>query len=77
VVAWGGIEWGGKIPDEIQIQLKNVKNIFPHSHGFTALCHNGKVITWHHIDKNLKNHGDTTLPHIKKTKILQNDKRKK
>jgi len=37
---------GGKIPESIQIQLKNVKTIFSTEFAFAALLHDGNVIAW-------------------------------
>jgi len=46
VVAWGEENYGGVISPEIQIQLKNVKMVFPQKNRFTALCNNGDMVTW-------------------------------
>jgi len=47
VFAWGYSRDGGKIPDEVQSKLmNNVTIIFPHKHGFKALCSNGEMIEW-------------------------------
>jgi len=37
---------GGKIPDDIKTYLIDVKQIFPTSKTFTALCKNGTILTW-------------------------------
>ena len=46
VVSWGSAGDGGKIPDDIQIQLIEVKQIIPSSTTFAALCKNGKIFEW-------------------------------
>jgi len=46
VVAWGHENWGGKIPYDIQTQLKNVKMIFSNFGTFVALLNDGNVVSW-------------------------------
>jgi len=46
VVAWGVECDGGKIPIEIEIQLKNIKMIFATHYSFAALTNTGRVFTW-------------------------------
>jgi len=48
VVSWGDPDYGGKFPDNIQSQLKNVKMIICEYHGtvWAALLNDGRVICW-------------------------------
>ena len=46
VLCWGDVNAGGKIPDNIQPQLHNVKMIIPDAEEFTAVCINGDTFTW-------------------------------
>jgi hypothetical protein len=49
VVAWENEWYGGKIHDEIQTQLINVKQIIPTETQITASCEGGKILTWGEI----------------------------
>jgi len=54
VMAWGNENAGGKIPEEIQMKLKNVKKIFSTEYAFAALLYSGHVISWGNQRFNLK-----------------------
>ena len=45
-VAWGWEEDGGKITDEIQTKLRNVKLIFSSNRAFAAVLNDGSVFAW-------------------------------